>query len=293
MSNSFSLQSEVLLKIFNDLDMLLFCVCESDFTVIYSNSFLKKIIHADDLTNLNLLSFIEIKSSELQNLRDDQILSFYDISIKPDCRKYKICFYKKDNKLLMVGELLNVEAGDLMSSFSRISNETNNLLRELNKKNRELEKANNKIRELTRRDPLTGVFNRRYLSEHLNRVIPLSKRKKLPLSLIMLDIDDFKNINDNHGHDIGDKVLTEITNLISYSIRSEDFLARFGGEEFILVLDYSDIIQASLIAEKIRKKIEDAEIIEGETVTASFGITQLVKDDDLFSLIKRAGRRFV
>ncbi|MCW8890604.1 MAG: diguanylate cyclase [Sedimenticola sp.] len=130
------------------------------------------------------------------------------------------------------------------------------------------------LRTLAVTDPLTGLFNRHYLADIATRRIKEAQRKKMPLSLIVLDIDLFKKINDIYGHLIGDAVLKRIGKLLLTSCRDEDFGVRFGGEEFILVLPNCKLSDALKRAEEIRSKIEQLKP-EGLTVTGSFGVAAL------------------
>lgn len=289
MNHYLNLEIEVLIKIFDQLNTISFCVCDEDFIIKYLNKYLEKNLHIDNFSKKNsLLDYIELSEEELKDLKEDSLTILYEKIIKPDNRAFNCIFYHIKNKYVFIGELSNVEETDILSSISSISNEANNMARELRRKNRELKVANNRIEELTRKDPLTGLFNRRYLSEHLSRALNLAARKDLDLSLIMIDIDYFKNINDKFGHDIGDKVLKKLAEIYTDAIRNEDFLARFGGEEFIIVLESTKIEEAVTIAEKLRVKLEKAEIIVNKTVTASFGITQFKTNDTQESIIKRA-----
>lgn len=123
-------------------------------------------------------------------------------------------------------------------------------------------------------DQLTGLYNRHYLAEILSRKVSKSKRHNEALSVIMADIDHFKNVNDTYGHLMGDLILKAVANVIGEGARKEDIAARFGGEEFVLVLDHCTANDALIIAEGLRSKIE-ALNTEGIRVTASFGVAQM------------------
>jgi diguanylate cyclase (GGDEF)-like protein len=142
------------------------------------------------------------------------------------------------------------------------------------------------------RDPLTGVANRAALEAALKREIGLSQRHKLPLSVLVLDIDKFKRINDSHGHVAGDGVLKALTAGVSACIRSTDILARYGGEEFVLILPGTERDGALLLAARIRRHIEGLRCqIAGETAlrfTVSIGVASLAARDDSASLVHRA-----
>jgi diguanylate cyclase (GGDEF)-like protein len=131
-------------------------------------------------------------------------------------------------------------------------------------------------RNLALVDPLTGLYNRRYLEAFMDKQLAIAERNKQPLSIIMLDVDNFKDFNDTYGHESGDSVLRGISSIIMKNIRSSDIGVRYGGEEFIIVLSNTDSMTAFEIAERIRTVIETnyIGIASGKkkNITASFGI---------------------
>ena len=126
------------------------------------------------------------------------------------------------------------------------------------------------------RDPLTGLFNRRYLQESLDRELNRAARSKKPLGLIMLDIDHFKNFNDTHGHDAGDAVLREVAAMLSNHLRKPDSACRYGGEEFTLILPDADLKAGIQKAEQLREAAKRLEIQYGRQlvgpITLSLGV---------------------
>ena len=147
------------------------------------------------------------------------------------------------------------------------------------------EQYQKELLELSIKDTLTGIYNRHYfnkkVTEELNRTI----RYKTPLSLIMFDIDFFKLVNDEHGHDVGDKVLIEYTKLIAQKLRSTDTFCRTGGEEFIIILPHTLLNEAVHIAEKLRKEVEEHKKIL--PLTMSFGVVEYQEHDTAQTLLKR------
>lgn len=113
------------------------------------------------------------------------------------------------------------------------------------------------IKQQSIRDPLTGLYNRRYLDETLPREIVRAQRELLPISIVMLDLDLFKNVNDTYGHSAGDAVLKNISKALISSIRQNDFICRYGGEEFMMVMPGMTIDQAYLRMEECRKEIQN------------------------------------
>lgn len=141
---------------------------------------------------------------------------------------------------------------------------------------RELKNANEKLRTLTFQDSLTGIYNHRYFQEILDKELERAERYSRSLSLIMLDIDNFKKINDTYGHQQGDVVLCAVAELFKQIIRRPDTAARYGGEEFAVILPEADIRGAVILAERIRQMVERMEIKSDNQVvkiTVSAGIT--------------------
>jgi diguanylate cyclase (GGDEF)-like protein len=126
------------------------------------------------------------------------------------------------------------------------------------------------------RDPLTGLYNRRYLQETLERELHRAKRKNTPIGVIMLDIDHFKRFNDDYGHEAGDAVLQEVSGLLQKWTRVEDIACRFGGEEFVVVMPEAGLETCGKRAEILREQIERLKIAyRGEllrTITSSLGV---------------------
>jgi two-component system cell cycle response regulator len=142
---------------------------------------------------------------------------------------------------------------------------------------RSLLTANEKIRLLSVTDPLTGSYNRSYLNDRYPQEIQRAKRFKNPLSLVLCDIDHFKNVNDTYGHLTGDQVLKEVVGSITESLREKvDWVVRYGGEEFLMVLPETGVDGARIVAERVRSAISEMSIKTKENtvhITASFGVT--------------------
>lgn len=151
--------------------------------------------------------------------------------------------------------------------------------------------ARQRAEHLAQRDPLTGLYNRRAFFDLSSGPWSQSYRKTRPLSVLILDIDHFKQINDRYGHEGGDKLLTSVSHLLTATCRTGDLLARWGGEEFVILLPETDLEQARLFAERVRQIIDDAgHVTANETIhcTASIGVASYHGDVDLESLIARA-----
>ncbi|MBM2835017.1 MAG: hypothetical protein HW406_2178 [Candidatus Brocadiaceae bacterium] len=158
---------------------------------------------------------------------------------------------------------------------------------ELRKKQKELEEMNKTLEKQAITDTLTEVYNRQKFHEMLLQETKESRRYNTPLSLIMLDIDHFKLINDTYGHQAGDAVLKETARLISENIRDADLLARYGGEEFMILASHTERESAFTLAEKIREKVRTTKFNGMHYVTCSFGVTQFHGIDTIDTCLKR------
>lgn len=144
------------------------------------------------------------------------------------------------------------------------------------------------LSRLAARDALTGTWNRRALDEALIQTTSSNNRSPLIASLIILDLDHFKKINDTYGHDAGDKVLINIAEIIQDSIRLSDRLYRYGGEEFVIIADGANLQNAAILAESIRKKVESSNLLETESITISLGVAALKDGQNPETWIKLA-----
>ncbi len=134
----------------------------------------------------------------------------------------------------------------------------------------ELEKKKSELEQLAYYDPLTGLPNRRFFFDHANLIFENSKRYGTPFSLLVMDIDFFKKINDTYGHDAGDLVLKSFADVLRKSIRQSDLPARFGGEEFVLLMSNTNLQQAKVVAERIRTNFQNSLIVyEGNEIKAT------------------------
>ena len=163
--------------------------------------------------------------------------------------------------------------------------------RDLTEKNRQIEIINAELEELSVKDSLTGLFNRRKLDEVLRAVFKKAARYKQNFSIILMDIDHFKSINDSYGHDVGDLVLRKIARIIVSNIRDVDTCGRWGGEEFLIICPEIDNVDAYSSAERLRKIITSYRFQKIHSVTSSFGIASYNECNDLKILLKTADER--
>jgi len=203
-----------------------------------------------------LMDAIAVQSSE--------VISFFDIdklSIKP---------YSE------ILQEANEELSKLNLSNARLIAELKASKEDIEKLNKELRRANVKLKEMAVTDGLTGLFNHKYFYDALEIEIERVKRYKNPLSLILFDIDYFKQVNDEFGHQAGDQVLRLISKIAAKIKRDTDILSRYGGEEFAVILSATDMKGAVIFAERLRKFVENTEFPFGDQkikITISLGVT--------------------
>lgn len=166
------------------------------------------------------------------------------------------------------------------------------LLQEVIEKNRamnlEMKAQMIEIERLSVTDTLTQLYNRKKMTEVIRENIAMFERYERPCSLIMFDIDHFKMVNDTFGHNMGDEVLRMVSSLSKESLRQVDWLARWGGEEFLILLTDTSLKGAYTTAEKLRVLFETSVFPHGNLMTCSFGISTIMPLDTLESLVDRA-----
>ena len=152
----------------------------------------------------------------------------------------------------------------------------------------QLKEENEKLLKSAIKDELTGVYNRKFFEKRVVEEMEIADRANEHISLIIFDLDRFKLVNDNFGHQFGDEVLKRTTQIAGDLIRKTDFLNRVGGEEFAIILPNTNKAQAVFVAEKVRKALEDNQHFKVGQVTGSFGVAERMKAESLRSWYKRA-----
>jgi len=194
----------------------------------------------------------------------------------------------KTNEIICLDRCGIVELDKLNDNFNILSRELNNRTQKLIEA--ETQKAFNK--KLANTDALTGVYNRRFLAKFSKKYMQNIDGTRPVLSLLILDIDNFKTINDTFGHDIGDVIIKKLVNIIKTIIRSNDYIVRYGGDEFVVLLPNANINNAKKVGEKIIESIHEKnkeEAIEKLFFTVSIGSAQINESDiDIENIISRA-----
>ncbi|MGM0689793.1 MAG: GGDEF domain-containing protein [Bacillota bacterium] len=150
---------------------------------------------------------------------------------------------------------------------------------------------NIELKRLSETDTLTGIYIRRKFDQEVNKLMDLASRYNHPLSLVLFDIDNLKRINDEYGHLTGDRVLSTLAGIVKAALRSSDIFARWGGDEFAILLPHTTKSQARELAERIRDIIVSHYFTQVGYISCSFGVTAYQKGDDINSLISRVDRR--
>lgn len=233
------------------------------------------------------------------------IVAFQSIALADRFNLYKqetinaqAALMEKQQETLKLQNALTETLESARAELEQKVQERTQAVTEINKKLelevRERKRAQHAAELLARIDPLTGLFNRRHFSQLAEMEFKKAVRYNLPLSILIFDIDHFKDVNDTFGHQIGDKALIHVSQLFEQNARKSDVLARYGGEEFIALLPNTDFHEAERTAERLRQTIEDAVmLIDGQSVrlTISIGVASNVisgEVEDLGLLLKQA-----
>jgi diguanylate cyclase (GGDEF)-like protein len=229
------------------------------------------------------------------------ILLFYAIFFLFLQYKAKLFVSQINNPLLKIismtkdiGKNKNIQylEASSISEIDELNNNFNNLINELDIRSNELVEEETKRvyhEKLASTDPLTGAFNRRYLDDFSEEHIKILKTGKTDLSLLIIDLDNFKKINDTYGHKSGDIVLKELVNIAQENIRESDLIVRFGGDEFLILLPNTNIENAKAVALKLVNSINTYNEGKDFSFTVSIGVSQFNENDkSIEDLIKRA-----
>ncbi len=187
---------------------------------------------------------------------------------------------------LMKLESKTDEVGALMANFSKMfetienqANEINSFATRLDAAYKELESTNAKLKDASFKDEVTGLYNRRFFSIRLEEEISRHRRFNHPVSIVLLDLDGFKAVNDELGHAVGDDTLRDIAQILTKHSRGINVVSRYGGDEFAVLLVETSKAGARLYAERIRDVIAKFRFAHGKIVTASLGVASLPDDD--------------
>lgn len=199
---------------------------------------------------------------------------------------------EQDYRMLYLGGalalLVIVMVGAIALRFATLSRALQREVDHRQHTEQQLLTSNSALERLANTDRLTGLWNRLKFEEVAHQEVSRADRYDYPLSLVFFDLDHFKNINDQHGHEIGDQVLCRLAKLVSGHLRESDSLCRWGGEEFLILMPHTDRQQAGHLAEKLRELVNRAQLLDQQPISASFGIAQLQRGEMLRDLVRNA-----
>jgi len=227
-----------------------------------------------------LLTEFKEKSRKLLNIKESALVDLLE-RVHMEVEQTATFFDMKIENPKSIAEILqiaNAELSVLNLSYEQMNRSLVEKTVQLEMLTKELEKKNRFLEKLAHIDGLTEVYNHRYFQNFLDQEINRAARGDHSLSLVMVDIDNFKKFNDSYGHQVGDEVLKQFCAVAGTMVREYDILARYGGEEFALVLPETDLEEACIVAEKIRREISSHTFksgLEVYSITASFGVATM------------------
>ncbi len=286
---------EMLRKLMDSIpDLVLVCDIEGNLT--YVNKSIRTILGydpKDDKMPSNILSFLDKVEIETARNNMQRLLKEEIGPIEYRCIKRDGSYINVEVNSTVLREASSEPFGYVfvtrdITERKKVQEELRRSKEEIEQANNELIKSNYLLQEQSIRDSLTNLYNHRFIMELLDQEIRKTIQNKAPLCLMMLDIDYFKRVNDNYGHQTGDRVLSAVSKLIQLNIRDNDYAGRYGGEEFMILLPDIRLMEAYDIAEKIRKSIQNYSFTKKNlNVTISIGLTEY-HSEDVKAFVNRA-----
>ncbi|WPM31393.1 GGDEF domain-containing protein [Hydrogenobacter sp. T-2] len=230
-----------------------------DVSALYREAYMVFLVLA--LYSVFVLSFLAVVLFRIVSTVVNRIVFLKDITARIEKKDFTVAHLLENSK-----ERWKDEVYELKHSIYNMALSLKSTFEELEKKKSELE-------QLAYYDPLTGLPNRRFFFDHANLILESSKRYGNPLSLLIIDIDHFKKINDTYGHEAGDLVLKSFADILRKNIRQSDLSARLGGEEFVLLMPNTNLQRGKVVAERIRSAFQNSLIVyEGKEVRATLSV---------------------
>jgi len=290
------------------LENLKFPIKENTGTIAIETFLSKKIISIDDIYLNDEYDFKSAKkfdkdfdystksmlTAPLSNYFNGDIIGVVQLINKKDTNNQNIAFSNKDKETIsLVSHLIALSISTVEETDKEIQKLNDSVDEKVAIKTQNMKRINEQLKNQAYTDPLTGLYNRRQFNEISEKIMTLNIDRRSQGSLIILDIDNFKNVNDTYGHTVGDKVLINLSNILKKILRNDDVCVRYGGEEFVLVLPFTDKNNAIFLADKIRMRIEEAKVKfdanESLNYTISLGVTSILPTDkDIDEVLHRA-----
>ncbi len=290
LTNLLQLNFDFLINYVNNLGNIVFFITDKDLIIKYANKTFLRMVNLEDVIDRSLKIFLPpyIKYLPVPESEKSEKIYLHLKCRKPDVN---ICLEGyvslKNQMLLFLLEKRIFIYHELFEKISELNNEIANLTREDQKKNTIIEKLRNELKEALRKDLVTEVFNRIYLKEVLEREIGKKRRYKIPLSLVLVDIDNFKQINQNYGRTTGDKVLRQFGRLLIENTRMVDMVFRMEDDNFILLLPNTNIDGANVVSKKI-KNVTNSTLFEGNiSMSINTVAAECSEDDTVETLIDK------
>jgi diguanylate cyclase len=248
--------------------------------------------------------YLEDREYELKDIID--LLTKAMVELDSDAQEYNQKILKQSEKIERITHLDDIKkikqalAQEIEQIRETVKEKQTQDLAKLEKLSKQVTTLNVQLktaREESLTDGLTGINNRKAFDQYLQQLVAQNTKSKRHFSVLLLDIDDFKKVNDSHGHQIGDRVILAVVNKCRQSIRNEDFMARYGGEEFVIILPGASHRDAVKKAEHIcntigstRYSLEDVKPGQTLSVTVSIGVSRFRKSDTITDVLKRADK---
>ncbi len=254
----------------------------------------KKYAYAKRIPNTDWILTSGFFLSEIDNKVKKQKISMIDMYNE----KTKYIFFFAIIVLfisLVFSLLLSQKIKKYFTTYEQSIQEKNRELEKLNihleekvqERTSELKKLKDNFEKLATTDLLTQLHNRYSIMNILEKEIKRSERHRTPLSIIMYDIDHFKVVNDTYGHDVGDKILASLSDIVRDSVRDIDYIGRYGGEEFLIIMQNTSLQNATIFAERFREDVQEYDFEKIGKITISIGVAELEDDDDIETFFKR------
>lgn len=267
---------------------------DGDFINEKTNASLKKVFHLENegIDGVSLKIILDEKSyNSVSNiykncLEENKPLTYEESHIIDDEER----FWNTTIIPIIDNENDFIRIFGISKEITQLKRLNESLEQEVKKRTKDLENALVQIKQISITDKLTGLYNRHYIDSVLDNMQKMLNRYDTNYALILLDIDDFKDVNDTYGHNIGDMVLKDFSTLLKNSIRETDILGRWGGEEFLLIVPNATKDSIFILANNLKDKIQEYDFKDVSKLTASFGVSILQKDDEVSSFFTRVDK---